>query len=290
MSKPATSTAQNNDYLTAKLCLELGANPLIEVNGVMAVHYSYIFSFDRVTEIIVKNGGVIPKKAQAWDEIEGVPPMLLDTRKDWNDALKVAKTAEVPAQTLMESVLECENDKDKRMERLSDEKISSMKFDCFEGRLKATQKKHPRVVLLEKSVYSWVLSADAASRSKFVDLIEGLKPMRREGVPTTRIHRRSIIGTTTTFEVMAAAFEGDLNQKVLLFTPYVAGEVDGVENIGVLVWAICTDQEASMMKTLISNTEFIRNKVERANERFAEVETLHANSVLKLGKDVSMDK
>lgn len=282
--------AQNNDYLTAKLCLELGANPLIEVDGVSAAHYSYFFSFDRVTDVIVRHGGVIPKKAQAWDEIEGVPPMLHDTAKQWTDALTVAQTAELSAQTLMESVHECENDKDKRMERLAQEDIASMNFECFEGRLKATQKKHPRVVLVEKSVYNWLLSADGTARSKFVDLIEGLKPTRREGVTKTRVHRRSIVGTTTTFELLAAAFEGDQDQKVALFTPYVAGEVDGVENVGVLVWAICADQEASMIKTLISNTEFIRNKVERAEERFAEVEALHAGSVLKLGRDVSIDQ
>ena len=282
--------AQNDDYLTVRLCLELGANPLIEVDGVMAVHYSYIFCFHRVTDAIVKNGGVIPEKAHAWDKIEGKPPMHRDTSRDWTDALKVAETAALPAETLMESAFECENDKDKRMERLTQEEIASMNFDCFDGRLKATQKKHPHVVLLEKSVYTWLLSADGTARSLFVDLIEGLKPTRHEGATKTKVHRRSIIGTTKTFEVLAAALEGDQDRKVALFTPYVAGEVDGVESIGILVWAICTDQEASMIKTLISNTEFIRNKIETASERFAEVETLHANSVLKLGRDVSIDE
>ena len=44
-------------------------------------------------------------------------------------------------------------------------------------------------------------------------------------------------------------------EKVVLCSPFVAGESDGVSSIGVLVWAVVPDAQASLYKTLISNTE-----------------------------------
>lgn len=66
------------------------------------------------------------------------------------------------------------------------------------------------------------------------------------------------------------------------FSPFVSGETDGVSSIGVLVWAVVADTEASLYKTLIMNTEFMRAKFEM-DDRFM----AHKDDVLELGRDVS---
>ena len=56
--------------------------------------------------------------------------------------------------------------------------------------------------------------------------------MRIPGVGATKVHRRAIVGTATTFEVLASRFEDMSNndkktQQVVLFSPFVSGEVEG---------------------------------------------------------------
>ena len=231
--------------------------------------------------------------ANAWTCLDSRSPLNLDSSKDWLDAQEVADAAALPAETLIESPQDCEVDEHKRMHPLTEEE-KSKDFTCFESRLidqDINTNQVNRVVLLEQAVYNWLCSADAESTCNFITLIEGLKPIesRQQGVSSTTIRRRSIIGTTTTFEVLSASLiildEGVKTEKVVLFSPYISGEADGMTHIGVLVWGMVNDEEASLYKTLISNTEFMRNKI-RLNDRFLEVKD--PDSILKLGRDVSV--
>ena len=231
--------------------------------------------------------------ANAWTCLDSRSPLNHFSSKDWIDAQEVADAAALPAETLIESPQDCEVDENKRMHPLTDEE-KSKDFTCFESRLidqDINTNQVNRVVLLEQAVYNWLCSADTESTSNFITLIEGLKPIesRQQGVSSTTIRRRSIIGTTTTFEVLSASLfildEGVKTEKVVLFSPYISGEADGMTHIGVLVWGMVNDEEASLYKTLISNTEFMRNKI-RLNDRFLEVKD--PDSILKLGRDVSV--
>ena len=63
----------------------------------------------------------------------------------------------------------------------------------------------------------------------------------------------------------------------------MSGESHGVSSVGVLVWAVAADSEASLYKTLIANAEFMRHKT-ILEDRFAP----HKEGVLELGRDVSI--
>ena len=180
------------------------------------------------------------------------------------------------------------------MHLLTDEE-KSKDFICFESRLidqDINTNQVNSVVLLEQAVYNWLCTADSSSTSNFITLIEGLKPIRsrQPGLSSTTIRRRSIIGTTTTFELLSASLfildEEVQTEKVVLFSPYVGGEADGMTHIGVLVWGMVQDEEASLYKTLIANTEFMRHKI-GLDDRFA-LEAKEPDSILKLGRDVSI--
>ena len=111
-----------------------------------------------------------------------------------------------------------------------------MDFTCFESRLlnpNINPDQVHRVVLLEQNVYHWCLSTDSMTRSNFINVLEGLKPasVRKSGVAPTVVHRRAVVGTTTTFEVLASRFEDvskdEGKDEVVLFSPFVSGEVEG---------------------------------------------------------------
>ena len=49
--------SQNNDFVTAEICLRLGADPSLSVRngeGLSAIHYSTFFGFDKVTNLIIE--------------------------------------------------------------------------------------------------------------------------------------------------------------------------------------------------------------------------------------------
>jgi len=232
--------AQNNDFLTAKTCFELGADAYAKSpEGLTAIDFSFFFEHKRVTNLILQKGGRLPQKqSEAWNSLQMMAPQSADSSRSWDDALKVAESAVLPAETLMESPEECETDEDKRMHILTSQASSSMDFTCFESRLidsDINPDQVQRVVLLEQKVYNWCMSADPTTRSNFIDVLEGLKPpsVRRPGVDATKIHRRAMVGTTTTFEVLASRFEDISKEKdaernqVVLFSPFVSGEVEG---------------------------------------------------------------
>ena len=50
-------TSQNNDYVTAEICLRLGADPSLSTRneeGLSAIHYSTFFGFHKVTNLIIE--------------------------------------------------------------------------------------------------------------------------------------------------------------------------------------------------------------------------------------------
>lgn len=181
---------------------------------------------------------------------------------DWDSTLKIAQAAAIPPETLDGS--KCEADPDLRMNILNEHERQTIDFTCFESRLEQ-QDINPnqvrRVVHIEQSVYKWLLGSDDMTRLNFINVMEGLKPVatRKRGVERAVPHRRAIIGTSNTFELFAVSIvEGTASvkyEKVVLCSPFVSGESEGVSNIGVLVWAVVPDAQASLYKTLISNTE-----------------------------------
>lgn len=164
---------------------------------------------------------------------------------------------------------------------------SKTDFTCFETCLvdqEINSDQVHRVALMDQSVYNWCLSADTFAKSEFAQAIEGLKPtsVRQAGVSPTGIHRRAVVGIGQFFEVLATTFKVSSEcEKVMIFSPFVGGETEGVTQIGILIWAVCSDSEASMYKTLISNTDFMRNRF-KTDDRFLP----HKDLVLELGKDV----
>ena len=177
-----------------------------------------------------------------------------------------------------------EEDEGRRMEVITPEECVDVDFSCFESRLvdpNINTDQVKRVILMDKSVYNYALNADKTTRQNFTNALEGLKPnsVRQTGVKDTVVHRRSIIGAAKTFELLASKFyDSSNNERVILFTPFVGGEVEGkpplshqtclcvtcflnvlfflgIINIGVLVWSVTPDAEASLHKTLVDNTE-----------------------------------
>jgi len=274
--------AQNNDVGTAMLCLEFKADcSVTNKDGLTAVDYSSFFSFDAVTRLLTSKGAAVSSKYR--DVFNGVETMSpIDTDMDWDTVLQVSETAAVPSETFLENPQSCELDEAKRMPKLSEGERSAIE-PCFEGRLldpNVNLAQVRRVALLSQAVYNWCLTQTQSAMERFAKVIEGLKPTAPH---RTSVHRRAEVGTTIKFEVLAAGLDGSDSGEVVLFTPFVSGEVDGVSQIGVVVWEVSTDDCSSMYKTLISNTEFLRNKVEMGDTFLP-----HKEGVLELGKDMQV--
>jgi len=274
--------AQNNDVGTAMLCLEFNADcSVTNTDGLTAVDYSSFFSFDAVTRLLTSKGAAVSSKYH--DIFSGVEKMSpIDTDMDWDEVLRVSETAAVPSETFLENPQSCELDEAKRMPRLTEQERSAVE-PCFEGRLidpNINPEQVRRVALLSQSVYNWCLTQTKSDMGRFAKVIEGLKPTSPN---RTTVHRRAEVGTTIKFEVLAAGLDGSDSGEVVLFTPFVSGEVDGVSSIGVVVWEVSKDDCSSMYKTLISNTEFLRNKVEMGDTFLP-----HKEGVLELGKDMHL--
>jgi len=276
--------ALNEDVKTVRVCLEVGASPsVLNADNTRAIDIAYRFGFDEISDML----GTSHLQTNSWKYLEEVAPIDPDLRKDWEDTYEVAKAAAVPAEALRESPEKCEADEEKRMHFL--EPHNTIDFSCFENRLVEgtfNSSTTRRTVLLNKDVYNWCKTVNPAARSNFINTLEGLKPpeIRRPHVPATPIRRRSIVGTIITFELLAAPFKAEYaKEMVALLTPFVSGSVDGYKSIGILVWAVVKDEEASMYRTLISNVEFLRNKVALEDDF-----PPHRPGVLELGVDMHL--
>jgi len=115
--------AQSNDFFTAKVCFDLGADAFVKgPDNVTAIQYSSFFGFKEVTDLITKvrthsimpivlfvqtitnifyslqNGGRIPKKqSEAWDNLHSMTPKSADLSQNWDDTLRVSETAALPS-------------------------------------------------------------------------------------------------------------------------------------------------------------------------------------------------
>ena len=225
----------------------------------------------------------MPKsQVEALEKLKQANEVHLEKSTDWSDTLRVAETAALPAETLIECPEACEEDEDMRMPHVSDEDRGYTGFEACLTNPNIDSSQVKRIVLLSGNVHNWLMMSDVETVSNFVNVMEGLKPIRRSGVEQTKVHRRATVGTAVTFEVLAAAFkESQQKEKVALFSPFVTGDIQGITQVGLLVWAICIDDEASMYKTLIANTEFMRHKV-ALDDRFPSTQA----SVLELGRDM----
>ena len=240
---------------------------------------------------------------------------MAEVNNDWDCTLKIAEAAAIPPETLFDHPEKCEADPDLRMDVLSEHERQTIDFTCFESRLEQqdiSSDQVRRVVHIEQSVYKWLLGSNGTTRLNFINVVEGLKPpaIRRPGIRQAIPHRRATIGVSNTFDLFAIEIDnGTKDDMVVLCSPFVAGEADGVSSIGVLVWAVVRDAEASLYKTLISNTEvschmyqffvyivstpllthtilqFMRNKT-KTDDRYLRHKERHL--VLELGKDVSI--
>ena len=222
----------------------------------------------------------MPKsQVEALEKLKQANEIHLEKSTDWGDTLRVAETASVPAETLIERPEACEEDEDMRMPHVSGEDRGYTGFEACLTNPNIDSSQVKRIVLLSGDVHNWLMMSGVETVSNFVNVMEGLKPIRRSGVEQTKVHRRATVGTAVTFDVLAAKLKE--SQQVVLFSPFVTGDIQGITQVGILIWKICIDDEASMYKTLIANTEFMRHKV-ALDDRFPSTQA----SVLELGRDM----
>jgi len=206
-------------------------------------------------------GGILPDQKK-WSFLESVSSGITEeVNNDWDCTLKIAEAAAIPPETLFDHPEKCEADPDLKMNILSEHERQTIDFTCFESRLEQQDISSDQVrreVHIEQSVYKWLLGSNGTTRLNFINVMEGLKPpvIRRQGIRQAIPRRRATIGVSNTFDLFAIEIDdGTKDDMVVLCSPFVAGEADGVSSIGVLVWAVVRDDEASLYKTLISNTE-----------------------------------
>ena len=262
---------------------------------------------------LLKSGGSLPEQNDWASLLGSISSNTNGVNNDWESTLKIAESAALPAETLLEQPSMCEDDSDKRMTILTEHERQTIDFTCFDARLEnqnINSDQAHRVLLIEQAVYKWLLGTNETTRANFVSIVEGFKPasIRRAGATQARPHRRSIIGSTSTFELLAVKIDdGTEDNMVVLCSPFVHGENEGLSSFGLLVWVVVPDEEASLYKTLISNTEvshfvvsfqhslsttllthvilqFMRHKT-KTDDRFLKQKERHL--VLELGKDVS---
>ena len=260
---------------------------------------------------LLKSGGSLPEQNDWASLLGSISSNTNGVNNDWESTLKIAESAALPAETLLEQPSMCEDDSDKRMTILTEHERQTIDFTCFDARLEnqnINSDQVHRVLLMEQAVYKWLLGTNETTRANFANIIEGFKPapIRRAGIKQALPHRRAVIGATSTFELLAVKI-GTEDNMVVLCSPFVHGENEGLSSFGLLVWAVVPDEEASLYKTLISNTEvscfvvsfqhslstsvlthvilqFMRHKT-KTDDRFLKQKERHL--VLELGKDVS---
>ncbi len=285
------AAVQNEDEETARLCLELGGNPdERNSNGQTALFFARYFNLDKFITLLIQHGAKDIGTNAYWDTIlDKSVPVLHEI--DWITTLRIAEKAAIPKDTQTISSDTLDTDPNWRMEMLSDAE-QKVVYSSFDTNLKSPEDKvFQRTVLLEENVCKWLLEADIPEKTLFRRFLNGLKPadVRKKG-GTVSCHRRAIVGSKDLFEVMCSSIEVDNNSTVnsddtvVLFSPFVESQIDGVSNVGVLIWAVTTDSKASHIKALIEEAEFKRNKIDYPNDIFPD----HRELVLRLGKDMHL--
>lgn len=306
-------SAMNNDIETARLCFELKANPNAKSSGgLTAMTFAFFFKFVSMVDLIAQNGGTYPnQQVEVWKPILSAGRTKSESVVNWDTALRISDQAAIPTETVLRSASALEESEDSRMIVLTEEqrKRDFVFFDTsiVDGQMNSNNMR--RVVLLSKDAYQWFLDSGTPSKSNFLEFLDSLKPVelrqqsRAKGV---ECNRRAVVGMKKTYEVLCAPLAGNkADSQVCLFTPFVSSAIEGVTDVGVLgtscwvfiispsctslsissfllsVWTITVDMKASLYKTLIESTDFLRHKVDD-DEQFP----LHEKDVLELGKDL----
>ncbi|CAB9526010.1 expressed unknown protein [Seminavis robusta] len=274
-----------NDEATVKTCCEIGASPNELCSGQLSPMYvATYFNMKRLIQILSDHGG-LPSPSEPWANV-GVSEDAMSTG-DWESILEIAtRVAEAasPAEEGRSALLE--SDEKSRMPVLAETERLAQQMSFFDECLIDANVAHiRRQILLEKSVYSWFLEADEENRSVLLDFLSALLPpqsRRRSVLREFVCHRRAVIGLPTQmqYEVLAVALN---NNQAVLFTPFVTNAVEGYASVGVVVWAVCPEGSLSLYKSLIQDTEFLRNKVDSG-----EIFPGHKPFVLELGKDMHL--
>ena len=283
---------QNNDLDTARLCFQLGANPDVKCSaGLTAMDFAKYFSLHEMAALIAQNGGATTID-QTWSALDSATKALHPI--DWETQLQIAERAAIPADTKLSSEEKVVGD-DTALLPTSDRR---KEFPCFDASLLAPNETHfRRVALLEKDVYLWFSEAEAIVRSDFrtfLDRLQSSEGIRKTKSPVS-CHRRFIVGIKREkqFEVLCSELSPSSDSVkdpvtkdalVVFYSPFVESYINGVANVGVLLWAVTTESKASRYISLIEDAEFLRHKVDDPEERFPQ----HRDGVLELGKDMHL--
>ena len=278
-------TAQTNDVITAKLLLGLGAAPN-ETNDddLTAMSFASYFRNDSMVSLLSKNKATASNLP--FDGLVNIRTQGMDRFSvDWETQLRVSEQSAIPPDTFLASAEDLDKDEETKMPTLAPEQMKD--FSCFEARLlnPDANTNFQRMILVEKSVYSWFVDPDrqSAEKSQFLSLLRSLLPGNDS--MTAICHRRAVVGVQPQFEVLCSALDPNSiksSSTVVHFTPFVSSQNRrGIADVGVLVWGVSSESRASYLKALIEQSEWKRNKVEDANERFLP----HTEHVLPLGKN-----
>mmetsp|Transcript_14131 Transcript_14131/g.25605 ORF Transcript_14131/g.25605 Transcript_14131/m.25605 type:complete len:611 (+) Transcript_14131:567-2399(+) len=280
-------SAQNNDIDTATLCFEVKADPNVTNHqGLIAMSFAFFFKFQAMVDLIAANGSTYPThRVDAWRGIMSAGTRQVQNVIDWESTLRIAEQAAIPPETFFESADVLEASEESRMAVLTeqDHKRAFSFFDksVVDGQMISSDMRW--VVLLCKDVYRWFLDSDATSKSCFLEFLEALKPKELQHQSKVRrvvCTRRAVVGMKKPYEVLCSPL-GErvrVDTPVCLFAPFVTSAVDGLSDVGVLVWAVTVDKNASLYRTLIESTEFLRHKIDD-DEQFP----LHERDVMELG-------
>ena len=272
------------DRDTVELCLSLGADPNRSLNGISPVMAASLFSSKDITECLMNNGGCGDDEIEIkWNILVNGKDNATKHIEDWNSTQRIAEQATVSRDKIFKRSEDLEASEDNRMAYLTPEIRKKLTLEFFESSLKDPTLNHDsikRVVLLETSVLKWIQDSKTTikEKQKFIAMIRSLVPGTDNH--KSEISRRSVVGIGNPYEVLGIDLT---NSKMVLFSPYVSSEIDGIYTLGILIWNVISPKNASLHKTLIASTEFLRNKV-KTDDRFPE----SRESVLRLGKDMNL--
>lgn len=278
-------SVQNNDVTTAKLCLQLGASvDKTCYGGRTAMFFAGYFGFDQLVSLL-SDHGCRQTGDRTWDVFNATKTRALHPI-DWETQLRIAENAAVPADTQLSAVEETLTgttlEGDARFEAPG----------CFDGCLfDPGNCVFQRVALIERHAYDWIIGADIELKKAVIRFIRKL----RNGKKSVFCHRHFYSGVKREkqFEVFCvelsdvadaenAAVAKDAN--VVFFSPFVESYIAGKAKVGILIWAISTEREATKLETLIKCAEFRRYKVDYPDDHYPP----HRDDVLELGKDMHL--
>lgn len=274
------------DLITAQLCLDLDARPdELCGRGLSPILVAHYFQMDQMMSLFAKNNVTCPvDRIKLWHTLSERIVVNEEKLDDWSTTLETANNSAIPSKTLFKKAAAFESDRHQQMSILSEADVNSRSLTFFDASLKdsSCNTSLRRLVLLEEKVFKWLQSNPS---NHFLQFLRSLAP---EGIlkkPTScslrfACTRRAVVGLKDHYEVLGVPI---LSSQLVLFTPFVTNEVEGAYSVGVLIWAVVDEKEASLYKIMIENMEFSRTKVD-TDDHFPS----HIDNVMKLGKDMHL--